>query len=160
MPRSSSVSGAAGSRPCKADHCSASSRELAGSTTPIRLAVPDGEPGPRPRIAARRGTADLLRPVSGGSGGSRLGHAPQGLGGAARGTDRQAGDHSASREHVRVCRQQGRGHGAAGGQSGDKDAARVRGEALHRRGDHLPDRQRFTMPAARVLGRNQLKQRP
>ena len=49
-----------------------------------------------------------------------------------------------------ICRQQGRGHGAAGGQSGDEDAAGVRGEALHRRGDHLPDRQRFTLSAAGV----------
>ena len=56
---------------------------------------------------------------------------------------RHSGDDGAAREDFGVSRQQGTGHGAAGGQAGHEDPRRVQPVARDQEGDHLPDRQRL-----------------
>jgi hypothetical protein len=82
-----------------------------------------------------------------------LEHAVEGLLHGVRGAVGQAGDDRAAGEDLGIGREHDRGHGAAGGQPGDEDAAavdRMRGDhAL----DHRMDRRRLAEAALRVAAR-------
>ena len=100
-------------------------------------ALPDRHDGPRAGMAG--GAPDQIAPF-----GRRLGppteHGSHSRPHADRGFVGQARDDAATGEHIRVCRQQSRRHGSAGGQTGHVDPARIDGVVDAHPLDHLADR--------------------
>ena len=70
----------------------------------------------------------------------RLEHAVQRFAHIAGDAKRQAGDHGAGREQLGIGGEHHRRHGAAGGKSGDENAARIDPVVADHPRDHLPDR--------------------
>ena len=113
----------------------------------IRRAVPDRQARPRPGMvgsAAHCGSRIGVRPAI------AMGHHLKRAADADGGPERQARNHRASREDIRIGRQQGRRHGTARRQAGHEDAARI--DAMHMREmrDHGGDRACFPAVARRV----------
>ena len=120
-------------------------RRIDGS---VGAAVPHRKFGPASPVL--RGVAHEIAELAGRAG-RRLEHPSQGFLHIAGDAVGQAGDDGAAGEDFRIGRQHGRGHGAAGGKSGDEDAAAVDTEIVRRPFDHLPDRVCLAAVAPSVL---------
>ena len=83
---------------------------------------------------------------------AHLEHALERLVDVRRRAVRQAGDHRAGGERLRVGGEHDGRHGSAGGQAGDEDAAGRDAVIADHRIDHLPDRQRLAPAALDVAG--------
>ena len=100
-------------------------------------ALPDRHDGPRAGVAG--GVPDQIAPFGRGFGPPPE-HGSHSLPHADRGFVGQTRDDAAPGEHIRVCRQQSRRHGSAGGQTGHVDPARIDGVVDAHPLDHLADR--------------------
>ena len=136
------------SRPCTSSHCLTISSALAGWT--VRSALPCHTDsfghGPLWSDAAAHEIAEFARRAR-----RRLHHAAQRLADIAGDAERQAGNDGAGGKHFRIGGEHHRGHGAAGGQTGDEDAARVDAVIVDHLCDHLPDRSGFAAIARNVF---------
>ena len=114
----------------------------------VGIAVPHRHARPRPAMARSRAhqVAPFVRAAR-----AALKHALEGLLDIARRAVWQARDDRAGREHLRIGRQHGRRHRAAGREPGDEDAPAVDVVGADGLLDHLADRQHLAAIARGVV---------